>query len=111
MFHMLCRSETIFTLELLLVTVECQQWIFKSDLVHAGGQEQLKSVYAPQEMCGGAAKATNRPAGQQESARCATDATSGAGRVFKTLICAQIPKCARGGRGADAAGLNHRFEA
>lgn len=63
-------------------------------------------------MCGGTAKATNRPAGQQESARCAAaaEATSGAGRVFKTLVCAKIPKCAIGGRGADAAGLHHRFE-
>ncbi|XP_075807128.1 folliculin-interacting protein 2 isoform X3 [Microtus pennsylvanicus] len=60
-------------------------------------------------MCGGTAKATNRPAGQQESARCATDATSGAGRVFKTLVCAKIPKCTRGGRGAEAAGLNHSW--
>ena len=112
--HMLCRGEMIFTLRW-----SCcwslwnipQHRTFKSDLVHAGGQEQLTSVYASQEMCGGTAKATNRPAGQQESARCATDATSGAGRVFKTLVCAKIPKCARGGRGAEAAGLNHRFEA
>ncbi|XP_052587262.1 folliculin-interacting protein 2 isoform X6 [Peromyscus californicus insignis] len=60
-------------------------------------------------MCGGTAKATNRPAGQQESARCVVDATSGAGRIFKTLVCAKIPKCARGGRDPNPAVYNHSW--
>ncbi|XP_028610748.1 folliculin-interacting protein 2 isoform X3 [Grammomys surdaster] len=60
-------------------------------------------------MCGGTANSTNWPVGQQESARCVTDATSGAGRIFKTLVCAKIPKCARGGRDTKSTDLNHSW--
>ncbi|XP_021051616.1 folliculin-interacting protein 2 isoform X4 [Mus pahari] len=60
-------------------------------------------------MCGGTANSTNWPIGQQESARCLTDATSGAGRIFKTLVCAKIPKCARGGRDTNSTVLNHSW--
>lgn len=83
---------------------------FQSSLVHTDGQDQLRTICAPQEMCGGTAKTTSWPIGPQESARCGTDATSGAGRIFKTLVRAKIPKCAREGRGTDSAVLNHRFE-
>ncbi|XP_076788666.1 folliculin-interacting protein 2 isoform X4 [Arvicanthis niloticus] len=60
-------------------------------------------------MCGGTANSTNWPVGQQESARCMTDATSGAGRIFKTLVCAKIPKCAKGGRNTNSTVLSHSW--
>ncbi|XP_055452600.1 folliculin-interacting protein 2 isoform X2 [Psammomys obesus] len=60
-------------------------------------------------MCGGTAKTTSWPVGPQESARCGTDAISGAGRIFKTLVQAKIPKCAREGRGTNSAVLNHSW--
>lgn len=60
-------------------------------------------------MCGGTADSTNWPVGQQESARCLTDTTCGAGRIFKTLVCAKIPKCARGGRDTNSTVLNHSW--
>ncbi|XP_021013497.2 folliculin-interacting protein 2 isoform X4 [Mus caroli] len=60
-------------------------------------------------MCGGTADSTNWPVGQQESARCLTDATYSAGRIFKTLVCAKIPKCTRGGRDTNSTVLNHSW--
>ncbi|XP_052036287.1 folliculin-interacting protein 2 isoform X3 [Apodemus sylvaticus] len=60
-------------------------------------------------MCGGTANYTNWPVGQWESARCVTDAASGAGRIFKTLVCAKIPKCARGGWDTNSTVLNHSW--
>ncbi|XP_031229990.1 folliculin-interacting protein 2 isoform X3 [Mastomys coucha] len=60
-------------------------------------------------MCGGTANSTNWPVGQQESARCVTNATFGAGRIFKTLVCAKIPKCARGGRNTNSTVFNHSW--
>lgn len=38
-----------------------------------------------------------------------TDATSGVGRIFKTLVCAKISKCARGGRDTNSTLLNHSW--
>ncbi|XP_016055820.1 PREDICTED: folliculin-interacting protein 2 [Miniopterus natalensis] len=57
-------------------------------------------------MCGGTAKTTNRPGGQQDSASYVSDAVSGAGRTCKTLFCTKIRKHARVGRGTDHAELN-----
>ncbi|KAM9678749.1 folliculin-interacting protein 2 isoform 4-T4 [Trichechus inunguis] len=49
-------------------------------------------------MCGGTAKTTNRPGAWQESARCVSDAMSGAGRTYKTFLCKNLRKRARVGR-------------
>ncbi|XP_036981617.2 folliculin-interacting protein 2 isoform X5 [Artibeus jamaicensis] len=50
-------------------------------------------------MCGGTAKTPNRPGALQKSTGCVSDAVSGAGRTYKTLLCTKIKKCARVGRG------------
>ncbi|XP_046314774.1 folliculin-interacting protein 2 isoform X5 [Marmota monax] len=52
-------------------------------------------------MCGGTAKTTNRPGDWQDSARCVSGVVSGAGRIYKTLLCTKIRKCAGVGRGTD----------
>ncbi|XP_027782547.1 folliculin-interacting protein 2 isoform X3 [Marmota flaviventris] len=52
-------------------------------------------------MCGGTAKTTNWPGGWQDSARCVSGVVSGAGRIYKTLLCTKIRKCAGVGRGSD----------
>lgn len=61
-------------------------------------------------MCGGTAKTTNQPRGWQDSARCVSDAVSGAKRIYKTLLCTKIQKCAQVGRDTDHTELDNRFE-
>lgn len=61
-------------------------------------------------MCGGTTKTTIQPGGRQDAARCVSDAASGAGRTYKTLLCAKIRKRARVGRGIDHTELDNRFE-
>jgi hypothetical protein len=62
-------------------------------------------------MCGGTAKTTAWPGGWQGSARCVNDAVSGAGRIYKTLLCTKkIQKCAEVGKGNDHTEFDNRFE-
>ncbi|KAM5307509.1 folliculin-interacting protein 2 isoform 3-T3 [Glossophaga mutica] len=60
-------------------------------------------------MCGGTAKTPNRPGAPQNSASCVSDAVSGAGRTYKTLLCTKIRKCARVGRGTDHMELDNSW--
>ncbi|XP_036095810.1 folliculin-interacting protein 2 isoform X1 [Molossus molossus] len=60
-------------------------------------------------MCGGTAKTTNRPVGQQDSASYVSGAVSGAGRTYKTLFCTKIRKRARVGRGTDHTELDNSW--
>lgn len=61
-------------------------------------------------MCGGTAKTTNRPSGQQDSANYVSDAVSDAGRTCKTFFCSKIRKRARVGKGTDHTERDSRFE-
>ncbi|ELK08314.1 Folliculin-interacting protein 2 [Pteropus alecto] len=60
-------------------------------------------------MCGGTTKTTIQPGGRQDAARCVSDAASGAGRTYKTLLCAKIRKRARVGRGIDHTELDNSW--
>ncbi|KAL2781051.1 folliculin-interacting protein 2 isoform 2 [Daubentonia madagascariensis] len=60
-------------------------------------------------MCGGTTKTTNRPGSWQDSARCVSDAVSGAGRIYKTLLCTKIRKRAGVGRNTDHKGLDNSW--
>ncbi|XP_058406258.1 folliculin-interacting protein 2 isoform X4 [Diceros bicornis minor] len=60
-------------------------------------------------MCGGTTETANQPRGWQDSARCVSDAVSGAGRTYKTLLCTKIRKCARVGRGTDHTELDNSW--
>ncbi|XP_012507376.1 PREDICTED: folliculin-interacting protein 2 isoform X1 [Propithecus coquereli] len=60
-------------------------------------------------MCGGTAKTTYQPGGWQDSARCVSDAVSGAGRICKTLLCTKIRKHAGVGRNTDLKGLHNSW--
>lgn len=62
-----------------------------------------------EEMCGGTAKTTTRPGAWQDSARCVSDAVSGAGRICKTLLHTRTGRRAGVGRGADPKELRNRF--
>ncbi|KAM6221254.1 folliculin-interacting protein 2 isoform 3-T3 [Rhynchocyon petersi] len=52
-------------------------------------------------MCGGTAKTRTRPWPCQDSARCVSDAVSGAGRICKTFLCKKHQKYAQVGQGTD----------
>ncbi|XP_053439534.1 folliculin-interacting protein 2 isoform X3 [Nycticebus coucang] len=57
-------------------------------------------------MCGGTTKTTNWPGGWQDSARCVSDAVSGAGRIYRTLLPTKIRKHAEVGSSTDHKGLD-----
>ncbi|XP_008590547.1 PREDICTED: folliculin-interacting protein 2-like, partial [Galeopterus variegatus] len=60
-------------------------------------------------MCGGTAKTTDWPGGWQGSARCVSDAVSGAGRIYETRLCTKIRKFAGVGRGTDHTALDNSW--
>ncbi|XP_012639040.1 folliculin-interacting protein 2 isoform X1 [Microcebus murinus] len=60
-------------------------------------------------MCGGTTKTTYQPGGWRDSARCVSDAVSGAGRIYKTLLCTKIRKRAGVGRNTDHKGLHNSW--
>nr|XP_023416166.1 LOW QUALITY PROTEIN: folliculin-interacting protein 2 [Cavia porcellus] len=60
-------------------------------------------------MCGGTAKTSNQPGGWQDSARYVRDAVSAAGRIYKTLLCTKIQRCAWVGRDTSHTGLDNSW--
>ncbi|XP_005401024.1 PREDICTED: folliculin-interacting protein 2 isoform X1 [Chinchilla lanigera] len=60
-------------------------------------------------MCGGTARTTSQPGGWQDSAGCVSGAGSGAGRIYKTLFCTKIKKCAWVGRSTSHTELDNSW--